>query len=95
MAELTKITRNGQITLPAPIRKKLGLAEGDYVEISVVDDRAVLVPQKMIDKSQSYFWTEEWQKAEQEADADIKAGRVKTFDTIDELFADLDKPSSK
>jgi len=92
MAELTKITRNGQITLPAPVRKKLGLSEGDYVEIEVVDDTAVIVPKRMIDKSQTYFWTPEWQKGEREADADINKGRVKAFDTLDELFADLDKP---
>ena len=41
-------------------------------------------------KSQAYFWTKEWQKAEREASEDIKAGRVKTFDTVDELFKDLD-----
>ena len=43
------------------------------------------------DKSsdQSYFWTPEWQAAEREAEADIAAGRYKTFDTIDELLEDL------
>ncbi|MHA1522515.1 MAG: AbrB/MazE/SpoVT family DNA-binding domain-containing protein [Promethearchaeota archaeon] len=30
---ITKITRNNQVTLPAKIRKKLGVKEGDYVEI--------------------------------------------------------------
>jgi Arc/MetJ-type ribon-helix-helix transcriptional regulator len=38
---------------------------------------------------QAYFWTEEWQAAEREADADIAAGRVETFGTMDELIADL------
>ena len=30
---ITKITRNNQVTLPAEIRKKLGVKEGDYIEI--------------------------------------------------------------
>ncbi len=30
---ITKITRNNQVTLPAKIRKKLGVKEGDYIEI--------------------------------------------------------------
>ncbi len=40
----------------------------------------------MMDKCQAYFWTKEWQEAEREASADIKAGRVKAFDTVEELF---------
>ena len=36
------------------------------------------------DASQAYFWTEKWQKGEREADADIKAGRVKCFKSADE-----------
>jgi len=31
----TKITRKGQITLPAAIRKELGLRQGDRVEVTV------------------------------------------------------------
>jgi TRAP-type C4-dicarboxylate transport system substrate-binding protein len=45
--------------------------------------------QKLMDKSQAYFWTKEWQEAEKEASKDIKAGRVKAFDTVEELFEDL------
>ena len=46
---------------------------------------------KLIDKSQAYFWTRRWQKGEREASQDIKAGRVKTFDSVDELIKDLDR----
>lgn len=49
------------------------------------------MPKKLVDKSQAYFWTKQWQEAEKEADADIKAGRVKTFDSVEELIKDLDK----
>lgn len=45
---------------------------------------------KLIDKSQAYFWTKEWQEAEREADADIQAGRVKRFKSVDELRKYLD-----
>jgi AbrB family looped-hinge helix DNA binding protein len=88
---MSKVTRHGQITLPASVRKRLGIEEGDLVEIEIKDDTAVLVPKKLVDKSQAYFWTQKWQEGEQEADADIKAGRVKTFDTADELIQDLDE----
>ncbi|MDY6916642.1 MAG: AbrB/MazE/SpoVT family DNA-binding domain-containing protein [Chloroflexota bacterium] len=85
----SKVTRHGQITLPASTRKQLGIEEGDLVEIEVIDDRAILVPKKLVDKSQAYFWTAAWQRAEQEAEEDIKAGRVTTFDSVEELLEDL------
>ena len=88
---MSKVTRHGQVTLPASVRKQLGIEEGDLVEIEVEDERAVLMPKKLVDKSQAYFWTKRWQDAEREADEDIKAGRVKTFDSVDELIKDLDK----
>lgn len=34
---LTKVTRKGQITLPAQIRRKLGIKEGDKVALSLAD----------------------------------------------------------
>jgi len=89
MPAYTKVTRHGQVTLPASIRKKLGIEGGDLIEVTVEDDRAVLLPKKLIDKSQAYFWTKEWQESEKEASEDIKAGRVKTFDTAEELIRDL------
>lgn len=87
----SKVTRHGQITLPSSVRKKLGIEEGDLVEIEVVDERAVLMPKKLVDKSQSYFWTKKWQEGEREVDEDIKAGRVKTFDSVEELISDLEQ----
>ncbi|MGB2800248.1 MAG: AbrB/MazE/SpoVT family DNA-binding domain-containing protein [Dehalococcoidia bacterium] len=89
MVAYSKVTRHGQITLPASVRRELGVEEGDMVEIEVVDDKAVLVPKKLVDKSQAYFWTSKWQQAEKEADEDITAGRVRTFDSVEELLEDL------
>jgi antitoxin MazE len=87
----TKVTRHGQITLPASVREQLGIEEGDIVEINVEEERAVLMPKRLVDKSQAYFWTKQWQKGEKEAAKDIKAGRVKTFESVDELIKDLDR----
>ena len=91
MPAYSKVTRHGQITLPASVRKELGIEEGDLIEIEVVNERAVLMPKRLVDKNQAYFWTKKWQEAEREADEDIKAGRVKTFTSVDELIKDLDK----
>lgn len=90
MPAFSKVTRHGQITLPALVRRQPGVKEGDLVEIEVIDDRAVIMPKKLVDKSQAYFWAEQWQEGEREADNDIKAGRVKFFDSVEELVKDLE-----
>lgn len=81
---------NGQITLPAELRDRVGARTGDVFIADVEDDVVVLRPKKLVDASQAWFWTPEWQKGEREADADIKAGRVKRFRDVEELIADLD-----
>ena len=61
------------------------------VEIDVEDEKAVLMPKKLVDKSQAYFWSRNWQEGEMAADEDVEAGRVKTFESVDELIKDLDQ----
>jgi AbrB family looped-hinge helix DNA binding protein len=90
MAAYSKLTRHGQITLPASVRRELGVEEGDLVEIEVIDEKAVLIPKKLVDKNQAYFWAKEWQDAEKVADEDIRAGRVKVYDSVEKLIEDLD-----
>jgi len=36
-----------------------------------------------------YFKNFDWEKAEKEADAEIKSGRVKRFSTVDDFLAEL------
>ncbi len=95
MPAYSKVTRHGQITLPASVRRELGVEKGDLVEIEVVEDRAVLIPKRLVDKGQAYFWTRRWQEGEREADDDIKAGQVRTFDSVEELIKDLDQENGK
>jgi len=71
------------------VRRVLGIEEGDYIEVAVEKNRIVLVPKKLIDKSQANFWSREWQRAEREANEDIAAGRVREFDDVENLIASL------
>jgi hypothetical protein len=52
-----------------------------------------LIPQETIDKDQSWFWTERWQKMEAEAETDIHKGKVKSFDSVEELFDEMEETS--
>ncbi len=42
-------------------------------------------------EDQAWFWSEEWQAGEREAEADIAADRVKTFNSMEDLLADLEQ----
>jgi len=101
--ELVSVRKRGQITLPLWMRKKLGITDGSIVLAKIVDDTIVLVPQETIDRDQAWFWKERWQKLEAEAEKDIAGGRTKTFDSVEDLFheiegtaqAGLDRPVPK
>lgn len=137
---LVKVKTKGQITIPKKVRDRLGILEGDMVEIDVEGGKGVILPRRvvaaaptprlsakeqraltraqkkiaaiqkdlvkskgltreevevagkvgLIDPDQKYWWTEEWQKGEREAEQDHRAGRTSgPFETADELVAHL------
>ena len=45
---LIRMLRGGMFTLPATTRKELGLKEGDYVEVQVVDGEVRLKPVTLV-----------------------------------------------
>jgi hypothetical protein len=49
-----------------------------------------VVIMKLVDKSQTYFWTKKWQKGEKKAGEDIATGRVKSFNSAEELIKDFE-----
>src|SRR4030043_1292269 len=73
--ELVTLRARGQVTLPRFIPEKLHLEEGSLVLIKVVDNAIVLVPQETIDKEQSWFWQERWQRLGGGAEGGVREGR--------------------
>jgi hypothetical protein len=53
------------------------------------DGHIELQPVLPIPADQAWFWTERWQAGEREADEDIAAGRVTTFEDVDAFIAHL------
>lgn len=86
---LVQLRKGFRVTLPAQIRHKLGLKEGDFVTAELEGDKIVLRPKRLKRKGQEWFWTEAWQAAEREAEADLQAGRVHKFKTVEEAIAFL------
>lgn len=86
---ITQLRSRSQITIPKNIIETLGLKEGDNLNIEIENGKIILKPVVMVPKNQAWFWTDEWQTAEKEVDEDVKSGKIKIADDIDELMKDL------
>ncbi len=88
---ISQIRQNYQLTLPAEIRKRLHLKIGDLIDIVVQGYRLILTPKRAVDLEESWFWSKEWQEAEREVDAEVKAKRVKKARSAEQLIRELKK----
>ena len=85
MSAIMKISSQGQIRIPKKIMLSLGIETGDYVEVGIEQRQIVLKPRKLIDPSQGWYWTKEWQQAEGQVDGEIDSGQLSdTFETAEE-----------
>ncbi len=71
------------------IRRSAHLEEGDLLEAELTADGILLRPQKLIDAAQAWFWDSDWQEGEREADEDLAAQRVESFETGKDLLTAL------
>jgi antitoxin MazE len=77
--------------LLAATRQRFGLDEpGALLEVIEREGEIVLRPQVAVPADQAWFWTDRWQRMEREADADVAAGALASFDDVEALIADLD-----
>ena len=88
---VTKLRERSQVTLPAEIVKKLDLKAGDNLEITLEDDKIVIKPVVIIDRSQLWFWSKDWQAKEKEVEADIRSGRIHKAGGFKDLIKKLEK----
>lgn len=45
---LVRVQEKGQVTLPAAVRKQLGIKKGDLVAVEVTPDGVLITPQKVL-----------------------------------------------
>ncbi len=86
-----KLGKRSQLVLPKAIVDSLKLEEGVEFEVKVVDGRIVMEPMLSIPRSQAWFWTERWQRAEKEAEDDVRGGRISTIASEEDLKSYLDR----
>ncbi|MGD8239975.1 MAG: AbrB/MazE/SpoVT family DNA-binding domain-containing protein [Armatimonadota bacterium] len=86
---LVRVKGKAQITLPAQLRRALGIEEGDYLEARVDGNRIILIPQTVMDKLPTVTLSDRGEQMLSEALQDVKAGRVKEHDSVESLIQDL------
>ena len=65
----------------------------DLLDAEITTEGILLRPQKLIDATQAWFWTTDWQAGERDADADRGAERVSTFASGEEFLAAIGQRS--
>ena len=88
----SRLRTKGQITIPGEIREMLDVHEGDDVAFSVNEKGQIVVTRlDVIPPDQAWFWSEPWQAAEREAQADIEAGRIHRYSNVESAIEALEK----
>ncbi len=86
------VQRRGTLALPPELRRRYHLTEpGAQVEITEREDGVLEIrPTIAIPASQSWFWTTDWQRREQEADQAVAAGELTVHPDAEEFLLGLD-----
>lgn len=81
----------GLLALPSSIRKRHRLDQpGAQVEIREREDGVIELRAHLpVRADQAWFWTDEWQAKEREAEADLTSGRVTKHENADAFDAHL------
>lgn len=83
---ITEFRKKSQITIPKEVVLKLGLKEGDKLEIIERDGAISIIP--VVVHSKKYL--AELKKEIMDIKAKIKSGDQLVFDNVDDLFKQLD-----
>lgn len=83
---LAELCQKSQITIPKEIIVKLGLSEGDKLDIFEKDGTICMMPVVVYPKK----YLDELRREIDEAKAKIASGEQPVFDSVDALFAKLE-----
>lgn len=89
---LVKVKRFAQVTIPADIRRKAHIEQGDFVEMSYETGHIILTPKRVSDK------TVDWARKFDEALGDVRKAAKRsglTSKSIDEAIKTVRKKADR
>ncbi|MBS4023617.1 MAG: AbrB/MazE/SpoVT family DNA-binding domain-containing protein [Dethiobacter sp.] len=90
MSALTKLRNRSQVTLPKEVVKALNLKIGDDLKVEVKSGRVVITPIAVIPKEELWAWKPEIREAIIEGQKEARTGKLKAYESLDEMFAGWD-----
>jgi len=79
------VNKQGRVTLPAGVRKELGIGDGSKLHVKVDDGAIRLRPATVIDEEDRWAYTREALASLKRGLADLKAGRIYAISAEDLL----------
>ena len=89
LESVVRVGKGKKLPLPAWVIHGFGKSSGGYVRIRRTRAGVLLKPAGPGPKTQGWFWTREWQRAEREVDREIAAGRIRRSGNLKELLRAL------
>ena len=86
---ILRIQKNKNVTLPRWVMELFRVSPGDFIRIERRNGTVVLHPAKLVDPSQTYFWTPQWQEGERKVEEEKRKGKAKFFRSAEDLIKDL------
>jgi len=90
----TTIPQHPRLVIEVPVEQQAAIEEAlavlDQTE-GTVSLQTLILDALHTAVEQAYFWTPEWQAKERSADQAIAEGRVRTFDTMEEMLRFLEE----
>jgi AbrB family looped-hinge helix DNA binding protein len=78
-----RIGKNGQITIPKEARKILGVEEGDFLGLTIIDKKVLITPKFLV--RGKFILSELGKKMVKESLDDVKKGKVRKINNLNEI----------
>jgi AbrB family looped-hinge helix DNA binding protein len=85
------VQKRNLISIPREIRDSLNINEGDVLDISLVDNKIIIEPMKLVPSSQAYFWADRTQRDLLDAKEDVESGNTREFKTVKEFLDGIEQ----
>ena len=100
MTSIVKLQKKGQLTIPNQMRDRIGLAEGDYVQVVNRGNKIILEPAQVTSRTAADELTPAQKRALDarlaKGLADVKAGRLHgPFSTHEAFISSLHKAAKR
>ena len=84
---IVSLNERATFTIPAKLRKLMGIKPGDTLEAHVENGELIVTPVAVVPRKLRL--SDSGVKKEQEAEKEIQEGKYKTFDNPEDLLKDL------